>query len=143
MSIFAPEVAHPALFFEGSLGRAEPILIAGGRPMADQIEAFVGSDFTKLKNAIAAAESGRDGEVRYFSEVAVSDASMPRIIHQIAAKFAYVFLVRLDWSRTAVRLNNDFGVFIGLVENYFCNDSEYRVCRRSPVRVSAPISTSC
>ena len=33
--------------------------------------------------------------------------------------------------------------FIRLAAIYFCNDSEYRVCLRSPVRVSAPVSTSC
>jgi transposase len=55
--------------------------------VADYREAFVGIDVAKLKNAIAIAESGRDGEVRYFGEVEASDASMRRIIQRIAAKF--------------------------------------------------------
>ena len=78
MSVFAPEVARPTLVFRGLLGRAEPILITGGRAMADYREAFVGIDVAKLKNAIAVADSGRDGEVRYFGEVDASDGSMRR-----------------------------------------------------------------
>ena len=58
--------------------------------MADYREAFVGIDVAKLKNAIAVAESGRDGEVRYFGEVDASDTSMRRIIQRIAAKFDHV-----------------------------------------------------
>lgn len=49
-------------------------------------EAFVGIDVAKLKNAIAVAESGRDGEIRYFGEVEASDVSMRRVIQRIAAK---------------------------------------------------------
>lgn len=58
--------------------------------MADYREAFVGIDVAKLKNAIAVAEYGRDGEVRYFGEVDASDGSMRRIIQRIAAKFDHV-----------------------------------------------------
>jgi transposase len=50
-------------------------------------EAFVGIDVAKLKNAIAVAEFGRDGEIRYFGEVEASDVSMRRVIQRIAAKF--------------------------------------------------------
>lgn len=39
--------------------------------MADYREAFVGIDVAKLKNAIAIAESGRNGEIRYVGEVEV------------------------------------------------------------------------
>lgn len=55
--------------------------------MADYREAFVGIDVAKLMNAIAIAESGRDGEIRYFGEVQASDAGMRRMIQRIAAKF--------------------------------------------------------
>lgn len=43
--------------------------------MADYREAFVGIVVAKLKNAIAIAESGRTGEIRYVGEVEASDAS--------------------------------------------------------------------
>lgn len=55
--------------------------------MAHCREASVGIDVAKLKNAIAVAESGRDGEIRYFGEVAASDVSMRRVVQRIAAKF--------------------------------------------------------
>lgn len=55
--------------------------------MADYREAFIGIDVAKLKNAIAVAESGREGEVRFWGEVDASDTSMRRIIQRIAAKF--------------------------------------------------------
>ncbi|SFU21480.1 Transposase [Mesorhizobium sp. YR577] len=58
--------------------------------MADYREAFVGIDVAKLKNAIAIAESGRDGDIRYFGEVDASDASTRRIIQRIVAKFDHV-----------------------------------------------------
>lgn len=58
--------------------------------MADCREAFVGIDVAKQKNAIAVAESGRDGGVCYLGEVDATDASMRRIIQRIAAKFGHV-----------------------------------------------------
>lgn len=80
MSFFSPGVARPTLDFRGLLGQTEPILIAGGRAVADYREAFVVIDVAKLKNAISVAESGRDGEVRYFGEVEATDASMRRVV---------------------------------------------------------------
>jgi hypothetical protein len=53
------------------LGLAEPI-----RAVANDREAFAGIDVAKLKNAIAIADSGREGEVRFFGEVDASDESM-------------------------------------------------------------------
>ena len=58
MSVFAPEVARPTLVFRGLLGQAEPILITGGRAVADYREAFVGIDVAKLRNAYP-SEQGR------------------------------------------------------------------------------------
>jgi transposase len=69
------------------LGLAEPILMAGGRAVADYREAFVGIDVAKLRNAIAIADSGREGEVRFFGEVDASDQSMRSVIQRIAGRF--------------------------------------------------------
>jgi transposase len=69
------------------LGRAEPILITGGRAVADYREAFVGIDVAKLRNAIAIADSGREGEVRFLGEVDASDQSMRRVIQRLADRF--------------------------------------------------------
>ncbi|MCA0029139.1 MULTISPECIES: IS110 family transposase [unclassified Mesorhizobium] len=92
MSASAGEVAHPTLRVRGLLGRSEPILITGGRAVADYREAFVGIDVAKLRNAIAIAEAGREGEVRFFGEVDASDTSMRRVIQRIAAKFDRIHL---------------------------------------------------
>lgn len=55
--------------------------------MADYREAFVGIDVAKLRNAVAIADAGREGEVRFFGEVEASDESMRRIVQRISAKF--------------------------------------------------------
>lgn len=55
--------------------------------MADYKEAFVGIDVAKLRNAIAIADGGREGEVRFFGEVDASGVAMRRVIQRIAAKF--------------------------------------------------------
>ena len=46
--------------------------------MADYREAFVGIDVAKLKNALAIADVGREGEVRFFGEVDASVVSLRR-----------------------------------------------------------------
>ena len=65
MSASTGEVARPTPRVRGLLGRAEPILITGGRAVSDYREAFVGIDVAKLKNALAIADAGREGEVRF------------------------------------------------------------------------------
>jgi hypothetical protein len=46
-------------------------------------EAFVGIDVAKLRNAVALADAGRDGEVRFFGEVDASPESMRRLAAQL------------------------------------------------------------
>ncbi|MFC3320365.1 IS110 family transposase [Mesorhizobium cantuariense] len=91
MSASVGEVARPTLRVRGLLGRAEPILITGGRAVADYREVFVGIDVAKLRNAIAIADAGREGEVRFFGEVDASDESMRRVVRRITAKFDRVY----------------------------------------------------
>ena len=55
--------------------------------MGDYREAFVGIDVAKLRNAIAIADAGREGEVRFFGEVDASTTNMRRVILRIAGKF--------------------------------------------------------
>lgn len=55
--------------------------------MADYREAFVGIDVAKLKNAIAIAETGREGEVRFFGEVDASATGMRRVVERIVSRF--------------------------------------------------------
>ncbi len=40
--------------------------------MAEVREAFIGIDAAKLRNALAIADAGRDGEVRFLGEVDAS-----------------------------------------------------------------------
>lgn len=49
----------------------------GDRAMVAKTEAFVGIDAAKLRNAVAIAEEGRDGEIRYLGEVDASGAPFP------------------------------------------------------------------
>ncbi len=54
--------------------------------MAETREAFVGIDVAKRRNAVAVADAGRDGEVRFFGEVDASSDSMRRLTAKLAAK---------------------------------------------------------
>lgn len=49
-------------------------------------EAFVGIDAAKLRNAVAIADAGRDGEVRYIGEIDAAPCSMKRLIGKLATK---------------------------------------------------------
>ena len=54
--------------------------------MAETREAFVGFDVAKLRNAVAVADAGRDGEVRFHGEVDASAESMRRLAAKLAGK---------------------------------------------------------
>ena len=47
--------------------------------MGHNTEAFVGIDTSKLRNAIAIADGGRGGEVRYLGEFPATDDLSPGI----------------------------------------------------------------
>jgi hypothetical protein len=53
-------------------------------------EAFIGTDAAKLRNAIAiaVAEAGRKGEVRYLREVDPSEAATRRLVAKLAARYS-------------------------------------------------------
>ena len=48
--------------------------------MGEYTEAFIGIDAAKARNAVAVAEGGRGGEVRYLGEVDASEPGFPRWI---------------------------------------------------------------
>src|SRR6195256_557939 len=58
--------------------------------MEHNSEAFIGIDTSKLKNAIAIAESGRDGEVRYLGEIETTDAATRKLVKKLATKYRKV-----------------------------------------------------
>ena len=49
-------------------------------------EIFVGIDVSKARNAIAVADAGRAGEVRFIGEVDASEESMRRVVKRLTAK---------------------------------------------------------
>ncbi len=55
--------------------------------MVEGKEAFVGIDVAKLRNAVAIADAGRDGEVRFYGEVDASPDSMRRLAAKLAGKY--------------------------------------------------------
>jgi transposase len=50
-------------------------------------EAFIGIDTSKLKNAVAIAEAGRNGEVRYLGEIATTEATTRKLVAKLSAKY--------------------------------------------------------
>jgi transposase len=50
-------------------------------------EVFVGIDTSKLRNAVAVAEGGRTGELRYLGEVDTTEAAMRKLIAKLAGKY--------------------------------------------------------
>ena len=55
--------------------------------MKNNSEAYVAFDTAKVKHAVAIAESGRDGEIRYFGEIANSPATVERLITGLAGRY--------------------------------------------------------
>jgi transposase len=50
-------------------------------------EAFVGIDTSKLRNAVAIAEGGRGGEVRFLGEFPATEAAMRKLVAKLVAKY--------------------------------------------------------
>ena len=55
--------------------------------MKDYTEVFVGIDTSKLRNAIAIAEQGRQGEIRYLGEI----DNTPEATRKLVAKLAQLY----------------------------------------------------
>src|SRR3954452_8312451 len=68
----------------GRVVRAPPH--QGGRSMAETTEAFVGIDVAKLRNAVAVAEPGRSGEVRFRGEIANRPEAVRQPLERLAGK---------------------------------------------------------
>jgi transposase len=50
-------------------------------------EAFVAFDAAKVRNAVAIADTGRDGEVRYLGELENTEAATRKLVIQLAKKY--------------------------------------------------------
>src|ERR1700761_1713878 len=55
--------------------------------MGDHIAAFVAFDTSKLRNAVAIAEEGRTGEVRFFGEIENTPEATAKLVRKLAAKY--------------------------------------------------------
>src|ERR1700682_3070850 len=55
--------------------------------MGNHSEAFVAFDTSKLRNAVAIADGGRSGEVRFLGEIDNTAAATTKLIRKLAAKY--------------------------------------------------------
>src|SRR4249920_2627176 len=55
--------------------------------MSDHSEAFVAFDTSKLRNAVAIADAGREDEVRFLGEIENTGTATPKLVRKLAAKY--------------------------------------------------------
>src|SRR5215213_6863635 len=55
--------------------------------MVDHSEAFVGFDTSKLRNAVAIADGGRGGEIRFYGEIENTPAATAKLVRKLASKY--------------------------------------------------------
>src|SRR5574341_108175 len=55
--------------------------------MGNHSEAFVAFDTSKLRNAVAIADVGRGGEIRFLGEIENTGAATARLVRKLAAKY--------------------------------------------------------
>src|SRR5229473_4205086 len=55
--------------------------------MGDHSEAFVAFDTSKLRNAVAIADPGRAGEIRFLGEIENTGAATAKLVRKLAAKY--------------------------------------------------------
>jgi transposase len=55
--------------------------------MSDHSEAFVAFDSSKLRNAVAIADSGRTGEIRFLGEIENSTTATAKLVRKLAGKY--------------------------------------------------------
>src|SRR5579859_4226858 len=58
--------------------------------MEQYSEAYVGLDVSKLRNAVAVAESGRNGEIRYLGEIENTSEATRKLAMKLAAKYEHL-----------------------------------------------------
>src|ERR1700737_4028922 len=55
--------------------------------MSNHSEAFVAFDSSKLRNAVAIADSGRTGEIRFLGEIENSTTATAKLVRKLAGKY--------------------------------------------------------
>ena len=56
--------------------------------MGQSSELFIGIDTSKLSNAVAIAEGGRGGEIRYLGEIATTDGAVRKLVAKLEVKYS-------------------------------------------------------
>jgi hypothetical protein len=59
--------------------------------MKQYTEAFVGIDTARNKHALAIADPGRDGEIRYLGEIDSAPAAVERMIRKLARRYEKLY----------------------------------------------------
>src|ERR1700743_339672 len=72
----------------GLLARASLSSSAGGRAVKQDSEVFVGLDVAKARHAVAIAEDGRQGEIRFLVEIDADPTSVRRLVSRLAKRHA-------------------------------------------------------
>src|SRR6267142_2813380 len=55
--------------------------------MRDHSEAFVALDTSKLRNAVAIAQGGRGGEIRFLGEIENNEAATAKLVRKLAGTY--------------------------------------------------------
>ena len=55
--------------------------------MGEYSEAFVAFDVSKMKHAVAIADGGRGGEVRFLGDISSSPTAVERLIRKLAGRY--------------------------------------------------------
>src|SRR5260370_5959907 len=55
--------------------------------MSNHSEAFVAFDTSKLRNAVAIADSGRTGEIRFLGELENTATATAKLVRKLAGKY--------------------------------------------------------
>src|SRR4030095_16974779 len=84
------EATHPRCCDEGCLDGPGKASNKGGRVVGHHTEVFVGIDTSKSRNAIAIADGGRGGEVRYLGEFPATEAAIRKLVAKLAAKCCHL-----------------------------------------------------
>src|ERR1700757_417253 len=72
---------------EGCPGRPDRASTQGGRVMGDYSVAYIGFDTAKLRHAVAIAEEGRTGELRFLGEIENTEAATIKLVKKLASKY--------------------------------------------------------
>src|SRR5260370_25684801 len=81
------EATRPRCYGEGYPDWPGGASKQGGRVVDHHSEAFVGIDTSRLRNAVAVAEEGRGGDVRYLGEIDTTEVATRKLVAKLAAKY--------------------------------------------------------